>query len=248
MNTIDWKYDILFAIRIVHPLAPELFALHASSDTLMNLRNHGLLLKPYPSGMAVIAEKKVRPDGSKVVLRKLSRPEAFTFLIRAKNRTALGQLKPFDAATPSLLAQPQTLYFDNLNAANQADQNLAADNGKQVMTLQVSAQNRASLIPERFSYTPPAGVATVQVTPRRPGPSGLPLSFDTSDPKKLPLLIDLPPGAYRFNHIGTPAGAQIAIADNTLYMEDVAGIVRIFKDQKADYDMITRYDLVFEAV
>ncbi|MFN4079855.1 MAG: hypothetical protein ACK4NS_03050 [Saprospiraceae bacterium] len=247
MSTIDWKYDILFAIRIVHTLDPELFVLHASADTGLTLRNHGLLVKSYPSGIVVVAEKKVMPGGGKTVLRKITQAQAFTFLIKARSRALLGRLKPFDVATPSLLSQPQTLYFDNLNAANQIDQNLSADNGKQVMTLQVGPQNWASLIPERFSYAPPTGVSTIQVTPRSPGASST-LSLDATNPQKLPLLLDLSPGAYRFNQAGVPSGSQLAIADDALYAENATGIVRIFKNEQVSYDTIIRYDLVFEAI
>jgi hypothetical protein len=246
MSTIHWKYDILFALRVLHPLEPDFFTLQATDDGALALRNHGLLFKTYPSSAIAIAEKKVLPDGTKTVLRQLSRVQAFTFLLKAKNKAALGSLKPFNAATPSLLGQPQTLYFDNLNAALIPDQGLVNDNGVLTLRLTASAQHRAARIPERFNYAPPSGVNAVQVTPRQPGPPAAPIVFDASDKKKLPLLIALPAGVYRFTHVGAPAGEQLAIADTALLYEEAIAVIRIFKDQNTNYDAPIRYDLRFE--
>lgn len=246
MSTIHWKYDIFFALRVLHPLEPDFFTLQPTDDGVLALRNHGLLFKSYPSSAVAIAEKKVLPDGTKTVLRKLSRAQAFTFLLRAKNKAALGGLKPFNTATPSLLGQPQTLYFDNLNAVLTPDQGLVNDSGVLALTFTAAAQHRAARLPERFNYAPPAGVNAVQVTPRRPGPPPAPIVFDASDKKKLPLLIELPAGVYRFAHIGAPAGEQLAIANSALLYEDIVAVIRIFKDQNTNYDTPIRYDLRFE--
>ncbi len=248
MSTINWKYDILFALRILHPLEPDFFTLQPTDDGTLALRNHGLLFKAYPSSAVAIAEKKVLPDGTKTIVRKLNRVQAFTFLLKAKNKVALGNLKPFNATTPSLLSQPQTLYFDNLNAALAPDQGLVNDNGILALTFTAAAQHRAARLPERLIYAPPAGVTAVQVTPRRPGPPATSLVFDASDKKKLPLLIELPAGVYRFAHVGVPPGEQLAIADTALLYEDVVAVIRIFKDQNTDYDTPIRYDLRFEPV
>ncbi len=247
MSNISWKYDILFALRVIHPLGPDFFILQPAEDGVAAMLNHGLLFKPSPSSALVVAEKKVMPDGSKKVLRRIARAQSFTFLLRAKNKATLSHLKPFDSATPSLLGQPQVLYFDNLNAALLPDQGLTNDNGLLVMSFTAGAQHRAARIPERFHYAPPVGVNAVQVTPHRPGSPPTTLTFDTSDKKKLPLLIDLQPGTYRFAHVGSPH-TELAIADTSLLFEDVVAVIRIFKDENTDYDTAIRYDLTLEPV